>query len=366
MLPYATLVILLPITVVINNQNQKRNNMRLFLWFAAAILLYTLHGGFTADFNSYSGFFMQYASYSFEDLKGILTFEYHLNVLELGYVLLNFLVSRFTKQYVYMQLVQALIICIPVYKIFKESRIPILSVALFISIGPYLESFSTVRNLMAASICCLAYRYVKEENKYKYFATIIIASLIHLSALIMLPFYYVLRIKPSKSNVLKYVFATVIGIVLMDRLAILYNNFFKVSTDLQETLNLLYRSQTDVKLVLIPVGICIATIILFFMYTDKRKKEILSNEEKILFNGTIIWCLLKILMLFSSYTTRFAAYFFYFVCLLCPYVIKKIQGKNLRIIVLIILIGGCCIYYLITSKAYGDYFTLFQDSIILN
>ena len=89
--------------------------------------------------------------------------------------------------------------CITVISLFyffsRESELVWLSVFLTLTIGSYFTSFNTTRNYLTAVIWSLTVKFIYEKKFLLYFCCIIVLSLIHTSALIMLPMYWILRIK---------------------------------------------------------------------------------------------------------------------------------------------------------------------------
>lgn len=89
--------------------------------------------------------------------------------------------------------------CITIISLFyffsRESELVWLSVFLSLTIGSYFTSFNTTRNYLTAVIWILTVKFIYEKTPLLYFGCIIVLSLIHTSALIMLPMYWLLRIK---------------------------------------------------------------------------------------------------------------------------------------------------------------------------
>lgn len=357
MLPYALLIIML--IPLLNYKGKSIRNKKFFLslWCLTAIILAGVRGDFTADFYSYKNWFEYVRNLSLSDIKLLLNLDYHFNSMELGYVVINFAISRFTDNYMWLQIAVACITYIPICLWCKKSPDQVLSLLLFISVGFYLEGFNTVRNILAAAICTFSVKYVVKLEFKKYVLVVLCASFFHLSALIMLPVYFIIRWKLTIEKVLLYLCALFLGIVSMEKLAELYNKFFYVSSD-SDLLDLLYRRQAGINSVIFPLILVAITIFLYYKSSDKNAISEELSYERILINGTLIWGLIKITMLYSGYTTRFAAYFSYFILLALPLELRKLD-KNNRVLFSIILVILCSVYFLITAKSYGNYYTLF-------
>lgn len=82
-----------------------------------------------------------------------------------------------------------------VITLYKYTRMIELSLYVYITSGMYLVSMNGVRQFLAASIIFWATKYLLSGNSKKYFLSVLIASTFHLSALILLPTYYLVRRK---------------------------------------------------------------------------------------------------------------------------------------------------------------------------
>lgn len=79
----------------------------------------------------------------------------------------------------------------------KYSSMAYFSVMLYLYYG-YFTGFSAIRQVLAAAIFFTAIYYVYNKNLYHYLVTIFIATMFHLSALVILPMYWLSKIRWSK------------------------------------------------------------------------------------------------------------------------------------------------------------------------
>ena len=81
------------------------------------------------------------------------------------------------------------------FRSFRDySPYPIFSVFIFVGFYHYFNSLNIIRQYMAMSIVIfLGTRFLIKGNQLKFFASIVLAALFHVSALIFFPLYYVLR-----------------------------------------------------------------------------------------------------------------------------------------------------------------------------
>lgn len=70
-----------------------------------------------------------------------------------------------------------------------------LSALLLFCCGSFYTGFNVMRQIFAASLVALSYKYIFTRDSVKYFIVIILISTIHLSAIFMIPMYFVLTRK---------------------------------------------------------------------------------------------------------------------------------------------------------------------------
>ena len=350
------LLFTIPLTRIITQnveRNQKKINYLLIIWLIIIIIISGLRGDFTADSLSYQIIFKTFSEGGWDSFISALNFNYHVNVTEVGYVLINFLVGIFTKNFVWLQIIVACITYIPVARWCKESSDIGLSLCLFLSIGTYLESLNTVRNIMAASIFILGIKYVASGEFKKYVVICVLASTVHLSALVMVPLYFIFRLKPTISKVTLYFIGTVVFILGMERLAQVYNRFFLIAQNNEAVIALLHRRTASPINVIVPVLLVMFALFVFYITSTKDERNNMKNI--VIVSGTIIWGLLKVTMLFSEYTTRFACYFSPFILLLLPMALNRFKGDQ-KIVLSAIVYILCASFFIVTCRSYGNYY----------
>ncbi len=118
--------------------------------------------------------------------------------IEWGYQFIEYFLLNLTDNYFWLFFACGFfVISIYLFVIKKFSINYIFSVFIFITSGTYTFFFNGLRQGMAMAVCFLALPYLINKNKLKYFFLIIIASLFHTSAWVMLPFYFLLHMRFS-------------------------------------------------------------------------------------------------------------------------------------------------------------------------
>jgi len=128
---------------------------------------------------------------------------------EVGYQFVEYLILNFTHNYFWLFFFCSLIVVPSYFYIIKKySTNYILSIFIFITFGLYNFFFNGLRQGIAIAICFLALPFLLDKKILKYFIFIFIASLFHVSAWVMLFFYFLIhsRIK------LEYKMISIIGV----------------------------------------------------------------------------------------------------------------------------------------------------------
>ena len=143
--------------------------------------------------------------------------------IEFIYMLLNYVISRFTNNAIYIQTVAHIFVILPVYKaamLWRKDISPMYLMLFFYCIS-YQESLSTVRQAIAMSITLLAFTYFIRKEYKKYIIWSAIAFGFHVTAFIPLLFpvlYFITTKYPIKKYLFKYIFLISFSIYIIGNL----------------------------------------------------------------------------------------------------------------------------------------------------
>ncbi len=79
--------------------------------------------------------------------------------------------------------------------IYKFSSNPCISALAFVCFGMLFYSMNFIRQVMAGIIVMYALEFIREKSFLRYLVAVLLASCFHWSALVMIPFYFILQIK---------------------------------------------------------------------------------------------------------------------------------------------------------------------------
>ena len=216
-----------------------------------------------------------------------------------------------------------------------------LSIFLYVGLYFYFISFNLIRQYIAVAIVFWGTKYLLKKNFKKYAIVIIIASLFHATALVMIPFYFIAVNKISaKFKMFLGIFAFV-GVVFFSRIQSIFLTIFP-----KYIIYVGYASGT---------AKCDLIMILLIMFLLQNIKSKAGNEfEWNLYMSTTVFALLFVMLSFSNVLlARLGTYFYMYSIISVPYVLKHMRIKDRKFVQLGVctLAFAICIYYLVYNNA---------------
>lgn len=227
----------------------------------------------------------------------------------------------------------------------KLSPLPLFSIALYICLGMYFYSFNGIRQHCAVALTTILWPCLIERKLIKYIIGVIIASLFHKSAMIILPIYFFCRHKFNKNTLIIGLIITLllgtIASTIIDKVAsyIPAYNVYQGSEYAQSNSNLLSYLR-----ILFP-------LILFSLLIPVYDKLTTDNIQKVFTNLTLISIYLGVLFPNTALGIRINYYFLISQIIFIPMLCKAYSAKNSLIIKTFCIISGFCfIYFTLLSK----------------
>lgn len=142
---------------------------------------------------------------------------YHTNLnvdsyVESGYIFLNKIVARFTKDYVWAIFCSSILTyTILIIAICNNSKYFWQSVMCIFLSGYFLDSTTMLRQIIAISIYMYAIKYIYKREFVHYLICLLIASLFHRSCLILIPMYFIYGKIYKKNALVTILLGCIIG-----------------------------------------------------------------------------------------------------------------------------------------------------------
>lgn len=334
---------------------ERKNMTILYLFFCGIIL--TLFSSFRYaigyDYFSYRTIFYEMSALKFTQILQLHPTEflfYSLNkiVFLLGgnYTAFLFIISAF---------IHSIVLCF----IQKYSKIPWLSLFLYICFQFFAHNMNLLRQSIAAVFFLCAFPYLKEKKFLPYAAIIFIGALFHNSLLIMLPLFFFLHLKLNRKMMagLLFLFS---GIYLwFDPILTLFAEFF--SFPYMQYQNSIFWQANSFTYLIFPSA--------YFFFVCFYAKDLLKREEtNLLFISSAFYTFYINLFITKHFILeRFSIYPFLLSMLVIPEIvslseanikcvnIKSIfQKRNIKII-LVVSLGIAYFLFASTQKYHGVY-----------
>lgn len=317
--------------------------------FICAVILFL---SFTAAFRSPYGLSQDYTTYqeifknSFLSVKNLFDI-YPTN--DIGYIILNKMFYLICKDFI------IFIGCLAFFNIYtliilfkRKSTMIWLSILLLLTLGSYYISYNAIRQFIAADLFIWAIYYIENKNIKKYTVLMLLAILIHKSAIFLYPLYWLLDISLyEKLNMKK----TILLIILF---ILVYINIDKIMAIVQMILfkNYSYNDygMDGMNFTSIIRPLLITIILIIQIKTLDFKKTF----NRIGFNSTIIWLLLSIISLKVFNISRFTYFFIPLSIALLPSCITNESNKKRKIFLVIFMVLIALVYGFLTQSGAND------------
>lgn len=257
--------------------------------------------------------------------------------MEIGYFYLNKITKDLIGGEYTIFIVTSLIIMLLVYLTIKNFSVdPLLSTLLFMCIGTYIGSFNIIRQSIAIALILYSYKYC--ETKIIWIIPILVASLFHTTALMVIPFYIISKMNLKKEH---YIIIGIVGVLLYlsyGRTVAYLTNFIEGFEHYQDSKFVTEGAN--------PIRTLISIFILLFCYLSYDE---INEDRKIKFAFTmmVFGSICALFMLKGKIFARVVGYFDVFNILVVPYVVAKTKKYELRKFSLFVTISivFCCSYY---------------------
>lgn len=240
------------------------------------------------------------------------------------------------------------------YKSFDELSVnSTVSLYLFFCFCLYFQLMNQFRQMLAVAIVLYSFKYI-DKSFFKYCVWILIAASIHKSAIIMLPIYFIVKLKLSKR--------TLIGYAILGGSMIVFYPFLRSLIQYTSYSGYLGWTQYDIGATTTSVLNLVVRIAMLFgclPFMNQLIKE--NSKNRALYHLVLICTVLQILVINVNLFGRITTYFFVFYILLIPQILNQIKNKvtvQSRIIVNFIFVFIFLIYqvvYYISQSATMGY-----------
>lgn len=328
----------------------KSNKGELFFFFSTLtlVLFSAFRGGFTSD---YSNYVLLYDTFKDSSLIDIINRSITLYP-EKGYLIFQYFITNIFHNPLYIFIMTSIVIVAAhINYIKKYIDEYVLATILFVSIGGYFSSFNLVRQFMAVSVLLCGSKYLYDRKFWKYLIFIFIATMLHKSSLIMLPFFFLANIRVGQKGIIIYPIALVtISLVTPYAIRFIQRFYWGWYFTNEGVMGYSWKNIVGPLLLALPS--------LFIALLDRRKQTNTSNGRDLLIenvglNATFFYAAFNIIGLQVAMAQRFASFFsMYAVGLFC----KKIYSTKQKRILIVVFVILFILYQYVTRRKIPYYF----------
>src|SRR5690625_3166983 len=221
--------------------------------------------------------------------------------------------------------------------LYNYSRMIEISLYVYITGGLFLVSMNGIRQVLAAAIAFTTIRYLINGHWIKYTLIILLASLFHQSALILIPIYFLVRFRAwSRMTVVLIVFS-VLAVFGFDQFtAILF-------TTLEDTQYGAYQNFNEGGSNVIRSLVALSPLVIAYFGREKLKD--IFPESDYIINMTLLGIVFMFISTKSWIFARVSIYFELYQLILISWIIKLFPEKDGRFLYYGILICYFIYYY---------------------
>jgi len=243
------------------------------------------------------------------------------------FTILIYLFKDLSYSYLWVIGIHFLISLIFLYKAFKENDSHLIGILIFFINGMFFIYWDQIRQAVSISIFLYALKYIKEQNFSKYLLFVLLATTAHFSAILLLPFYYINKIKPHK-----IIYITIILLLTLSNAA---TDFFTYLFDYLIVL-IPYYDTKDTSFSYVQIlsfgykfrvffyGVLWSTVIYFL----PKKERLLIN---LLFIGAIIFIIAS-----GALNIMRISFYFIFTITISIHIVLKIEKARLLMRIMIL------------------------------
>ncbi|MEH6947946.1 EpsG family protein [Bacillus sp. JJ634] len=266
------------------------------------------------------------------------TWEYIISQKDYGFGVLQMILKNYSDDPQILIFSTALITNVLIILVlYNYSRIFELSTFVYITGGLHLVSMNGIRQVMAAAICFAATKYLFNGNFIKYSALVLLASTIHLSALILLPIYFLVRVKAWSKSTFFIIFLSILIVFGFEMFSSI------LFTALEDTQYSDYSSFDEGGANIIRVAVSAAPIILAYLGREKLR-EVFPKSDYIV-NMSILGLVFMVISTQSWIFARVSIYFNLYQLILISWIIEAFSKRDQKLMYYSILVLYFIFYY---------------------
>ncbi|MCI5655821.1 EpsG family protein [Candidatus Pseudoruminococcus sp.] len=302
------LILVWAVILCFHKPSKAKNMIFLFLAFGQLYLLTIFRFLIGYDYVLYAKAFMDLQT---QDFWNFTYYDW-----EYGFVLITKLLGMILPSYTSYFAVIAIFTLIPVaIFIYRNTEKVWIGTFMYINFFLFFMQMNFIRQAIAVSITLLAWQFIKKKKFFWFLLIILFASLFHSTVLVMIPFYFITKMRPTGKQVIFYGYALTVfyfsSTGILNLITKIFHQEYNNTQFINEGISLIYA--------VVPIIILVFTL----LNAEKMLKTNPNNRYIIsmVFAGTFF----MVIMAKHSILERFSYYFFIYIALLVPELISSVE-----------------------------------------
>ncbi|HWR24204.1 MAG TPA: EpsG family protein [Feifaniaceae bacterium] len=280
-----------------------------------------------------------YVNYSiaYQDIRTDFGQAVQIHDTEYGYMALAWIFGCFFKMpFAFLAFLALLTNMLVVLSLRESSEMFWFSCVLYILMYFYFTTFNLVRQSLAVSITFFAHKHLVEKKFFHYLLFVLLASLFHYSALILIPIYFVVH-RPAWSRLIFFGFIAV-GLVLVFYDSVM-NVVFSLLSGTRYSVYEEVVTEAGDGVGILRIAVAAAPVALSLLFKGRLK------EHNVIVNMSAINLMITLLATRQIYFVRMSFYFSIYYLLLLPVLVgllKDAKTKFIACLALLFCYGAYC------------------------
>ncbi len=339
MIPYFILLLIVVFLAFLKSKFKSSQALNVTIGIVLILFAGLRAGSVGADTSSYF-YFYQYGN-DYQNIGELLDSN---SSVEIGFRLVEWISKLITNEpYILLIISSIIFVTFCVISIERLSANHTISYFSFVCFGIYTFSFNGLRQGIAVGICTLALYYVIHKSFIKYLFLVLLAFFFHKSAILLLPFYFILSREFTKKYFLFILF-----------LGLLMGVFIKNLIAASSILNDRYASYLELEFTggnsLALIHVVFTSI---FIYSRKNIRNNYLFIYDVFLNSYVIGATIFLTVIFTSVyieITRIAFYFTTSQIFLWAMIFESLKNNNKRLITAGFVAVGLIYFYFILNQ----------------
>ena len=305
-----------------------------FVFFIMLILIsvYTLRWCNGTDYYNYY--------LDFQKMKYV-KMDYILKHRDILFSLLTYYTYKLSNgNFIIYNMILGILIYVPVVlTLKKQSSNFLVTMLLYIFMTLYFTPFNTIRQGIACSICFYAYNYINQHEYMKFVVMVLVASMFHSTALILIPILLFLNEEFFSNKIKLAILLSIFVFINLDSLWSYFIEFLnligqsKIASDYKDSL----LDENGVNIYRVIVAF-LPTVISYIFYNKiKQSNEGMKNID-FMMNMSIFSAIFILFGIKFAVIARVSQYFEIYNVLLYPYILKCFDIKARRFVTFSVLV----------------------------